>query len=404
MAGLGLVSSSAARFARAPAVLAIVMALLMALAPTTRAARVCEGPGINHEPGVYVSDDVLSILAFNVYLLPIDVRHVPFFGERFAKAQEERAERIPAFLAPYDVVILSEAYDDDAREILLSGMRANGFVYNTHILGSAYRAASESEKNRIYRQEEPQRACVDATGSMACGEISEPDGFRRAGEGDAGVGQDGGVIILSKHPISHAEEMVFEACEGRDCRAAKGFVYARIEKGQASYHVIGTHAQFGWQQEQREARSRQLSEIGRFVVNGSGIPATEPIIVGGDFNTLRFEFNTLLDGDSLGALAPAFLGHGYTRETRNDWVEAGNGYVDYVVATKWGKAPAYSSNCPMVFRTPYDFEDRTLFTTVRGEDYCDLSDHYAVWGYFDFRDGRAEPPGCPSPEFPEAAS
>ena len=66
--------------------------------------------------------------------------------------------------------------------------------------------------------------------------------------------------------------------------------------------------------------------------------------------------------------------------------------------------PTYSSNCPMVFRTLYDFEDRTLFSTVSGKDVCDLSDHYAVWGYFDFREARAEPPSCPTPEFPEKGS
>lgn len=378
--------------------LLVVLTLLIAFVPGARAARVCGGPGINYEPDVFASDDVLSVLAFNVYLLPTDVRYIPFMGDRFATAQEERAERIPRFLAPYDVVILEEAFDDDAREILLRGLRADGFLYNTHILGSAYKAASGREKNRVYQQLPPQHACNGASGPESCD--GKTDDFAQGGEADGLMDQDGGVIIASKYPITRAEELVYDACQGRDCRAAKGFVYARIEKGKARYHVIGTHAQFGWQPEQRAVRAKQLREIGQFVLNGSGIPHTEPVIIGGDLNTLRFDFDTLLDGDSLGILPPALLGYPYTRETRNDWVERGNGYVDYIAAKRDWKAPTYSSNCPMVFRTRYDFADRTLFSTVRGEDYCDLSDHYAVWGYFDFREARADPPACPSPQFP----
>ena len=117
---------------------------------------------------------------------------------------------------------------------------------------------------------------------------------------------------------------------------------------------------------------------------------------------LRHEFAELESDALLGAIAPNFLGHPYTRETRNDWVEHGNGYVDYIFALGSARAPAYGSNCPLVFRTRYDFADSTLFSTVRGEDLFDLSDHYAVWGFFDFRDEPAgAAPTCPLPEFPQ---
>ena len=108
--------------------LALALALSLALASGAAADRACEGPGINHQPEPATSDEVLSVLAYNVYLLPSHVRAIPFMGERFAIAQEERAERIPPFLAPYDVVILSEAYDDDARAMLLDGLKARGFA------------------------------------------------------------------------------------------------------------------------------------------------------------------------------------------------------------------------------------------------------------------------------------
>ncbi len=367
-----------ARLARPIAAFAVALAL----ASGASAARVCEGPGINHRPLAPTSDEVLSVLAFNVYLLPSHVRNIPVFGERFALGQEERAARIPPFLAPYDVVILSEAYDDAARGLLLEGLRANGFLHATSILGSACRAADRCEKGKTYEQ------------PLASDEAE------RGGEGDTWFGEDGGVLIASKYPITAASELIYSDCVGADCNAAKGFVYARVEKGRARYHVIGTHAQFGWGSDQREAKRAQFRAILHFIENRSGIPRSEPIIIGGDFNMLRHEFGDLLRDDTLGAVAPVFLGYRYTRESRNDWARRGNGYVDYVLAKNAWRAPRYSSNCPVVFRTRYDFEDRALLSVVRGEDYCDLSDHYAVWGYFDFREFDAAPPDCPQPVFP----
>ncbi|MBT5674671.1 MAG: hypothetical protein HOJ07_03205 [Rhodospirillaceae bacterium] len=51
-----------------------------------------------------------------------------------------------------------------------------------------------------------------------------------------------------------------------------------------------------------------------------------------------------------------------------------------------------------------DFADSTLFSTVSGEDTCDLTDHYTVWGYFDISSasaGASATPHCPLPEFPQ---
>ena len=367
---------------KAGGAIALFLMAALWLGSGAAAGRECEGPGINHMPPPAASDEVLSVLAYNVYLLPSHVRDVPFLGERFAIAQEERAERIPPFLAPYDVAILSEAYDDGARATLLDGLRQQGFVHMTRILGSACRAGWSCEKGVAYEQP-----------------LAEGDA-PRGGEGDTWFEEDGGVLIASKHPIGAARELVFADCVERDCNAAKGFIYARIDKGSARYHVIGTHAQFGWGGKQRAAKAEQFHAIRRFIEGESEIPRGEPVIVGGDFNVLWHDFESLLEDEPLGALAPAFRGHRYTRETRSDWARRGNGYVDYIVAKKGWRAPTYSSNCPMVFRTRFDFADRTLFSVVRGEDYCDLSDHWAVWGYFDYRETPGAPPDCPVPEFP----
>ena len=365
--------------------LALATLLTFAAGGGAAAERQCEGPGINHRPSPAASDEVLSVLAYNVYLLPSHVRNIPFMGERFALAQEERAALIPRFLAPYDVIILSEAYDDGARATLLAGLRAQGFRYATRILGTACRAASSCDKGTVYEQPLTEDA-------------------PRGGEGDTWFGEDGGVLIASRHPIGAAKEWVYADCVEPDCNAAKGFVYARIDKGSERYHVIGTHAQFGWNAEQRTAKEAQLRAIRQFIEEHSGIPRSEPIIVGGDFNVLRHNFDSLLSDEPLGVLEPSFRGHRYSRESRSDWARRGNGYVDYVLAKKGWREPRYHSNCPMVFRSLYDFEDRTLFSAVRGQGYCDLSDHWAVWGYFDYRDAEGQPPDCPMPEFPPGSA
>ena len=370
--------------------MALLPTLLLAFSGGALAARDCAGPGINHQPETYNAADVLSVIAYNVYLLPISARDIPFMGGNFAKAQEERAALIAPHLAPFDVAILSEVYDDDARTILLEGLRAEGFLYSTHILASAYREADSGSTNQVHIQAPPLHACA---GGEECG-------FGQAGEGDSGVDQDGGVIIVARYPITEARELVYGDYDGRDCHAAKGFVYAAIEKAGRRYHVIGTHAQFGWDPEQSAAKRKQFGQIRDFAARLADRTDNEPVIIGDDFNMLSHEFRELEDKALLGAVAPEFFGHPYTRETRNDWVDHGNGYVDYIFVFKGAAAPAYSSNCPLVFRTCYDFEDGTLFSTVSGEDICDLSDHFAVWGYFDFGDARpnAEAPHCPLPE------
>ena len=374
--------------AAAPAIgaLAFAAALTLALASGAAAERQCEGPGINHRPSAAASDEELSVIAYNVYLLPSHVRNVPVMGERFALAQEERAALIPRFLAPYDVVILSEAYDDGARATLLAGLRAQGFRYATRILGAACRAASRCEKGsclRNNRSPRKRRVAARATpGSARTAACLSPAG------------------IPSAPPRSWFTPIAWRAT----AVPPRASSTPRIDKGSERYHVIGTHAQFGWNSAQRTAKAAQFRAIRQFIVEHSGIPREEPIIVGGDFNVRRHNFDSLLSDEPLGVLAPAFRGHRYTRESRSDWARRGNGYVDYVLAKKGWREPRYHHNCPMVFRSLFDFEDRVLFSVVKGEGYCDFSDHWAVWGYFDYRDSTGAPPDCPVPEFPTGSA
>ena len=60
--------------------LILITALLLAPLLGVWAARDCAGPGINHQPETYGTSDVLSVIAYNVYLLPISARDIPFMG------------------------------------------------------------------------------------------------------------------------------------------------------------------------------------------------------------------------------------------------------------------------------------------------------------------------------------
>ena len=66
--------------------LIVITALLLAPLSGVWAARDCAGPGINHQPETYGASDVLGVIAYNVYLLPISARDIPFMGNNFAKA------------------------------------------------------------------------------------------------------------------------------------------------------------------------------------------------------------------------------------------------------------------------------------------------------------------------------
>ena len=74
--------------------LIVITALLLAPPSDVWAARDCAGPGINHQPETYGASDVMSVIAYNVYLLPISARDIPFMGNNFAETLKER-KRVP---------------------------------------------------------------------------------------------------------------------------------------------------------------------------------------------------------------------------------------------------------------------------------------------------------------------
>jgi endonuclease/exonuclease/phosphatase family metal-dependent hydrolase len=172
----------------------------------------------------------LSVLAYNVYLRPTSL---------FVNGQGQRAERLPRQIwDEYDVVIFSEAFDDGARKTLLRGT-AGAYLFTSRILGN-----------------------------------------------DRGFEQDGGVVMVSRWPIVAQDQRTFASvCDGTDCQADKGVLYASIQKKGHRYHLFGSHTQAGSGTEQRkvDVRRRQFEMIRDFIA-AQNIPAGEPVIIAGDLN------------------------------------------------------------------------------------------------------------------------
>jgi endonuclease/exonuclease/phosphatase family metal-dependent hydrolase len=274
-----------------------------------------------HDPWPVPPSDAhtFDILSYNVYMLTPPTAYTD---------QAERAAILPDHIGGYDAIILSEVFYNDARDsILLPGLNAD-YPYRT--------------------------AVVDAPQSA----------------------EDGGVMIVSKWPILSSTYIVFDSCDGSDCLAAKGAMYAEIDKNGVPYHVIGTHTQ-AWQSGllYRQAQLRQI----RGFIDALNIPANEAVLVGGDLNVDKILNNQNEYTDMFSILRaeePRYQGNTYTYDPGLNLYASGTDYeyLDYVLRLSEHLAPLDSLNEVRIFRSVHDDV----------WDYFDLSDHFAVWGHFVF--------------------
>ena len=261
----------------------------------------------------------ISIFAYNIYCLSPPIAFTD---------QTERATEIPNHVHDYDVLIISEAFDNDARNNYLTPGLFAEYPYNTGV--------------------------VD----------------------DPGAAEDGGVIIYSRWPIEFAQDSVFQDCDGSDCLAAKGVMYARINKNGKKYHVFGTHTQAWATPAGSLARLSQFRTIRTFIDQFS-IPAGQPVLVGGDLNVDRYQ-NYLSEFDStlsiLNADSVTYIGHPYTWDADHNYYADGAPpeYLDYVFNIADFASPDTAINEPRILRSISD-DMWDLF---------DLSDHFGVYGRF----------------------
>lgn len=262
----------------------------------------------------YVANSV-NILAYNIFMRPRSLFH---------NDQSDRAEVLPSKLRDFDILVLSEVFDDGIRGRLRDDLAAE-YRWQTPVLGS-----------------------------------------------DRGVEQDGGVVIFSRWPITHVAERRFEdVCTGDDCKADKGVLYARIDKRGHVVHVLGSHTQAGSGGSERSKRADQFRIIKGFI-DDLQIPRHQPVFIAGDLNVDRYsgdEYRTMLA--LLDAWHPTVFGHPYTVDSNTNDRSNGRKYLDYVLVANDKSQPTDAVNETLRPRSPESF----------GGDY-DLSDHYPVFGRF----------------------
>ena len=212
---------------------------------------------------------------------------------------------------------------------------------------------------------------------------------------------NGGIFIASKWPIIDSQGMVYTACRGSDCLAAKGVQYAGIEKrldGRIKrYHVFATHMQAWGGAEAAAVRGEQAGEMARFVER-QDIPSTEPVLLAGDLNTRgpdNPQFQAFID--ILGVAMPPIVGERRgTMDVDNTLFGRGPWWVDYVLPSMTHQQPIKAGLEAIALRPEQPFAIclaaglRPFYvspyaaTCTKTLHVRDLSDHYPVIGRFEY--------------------
>jgi len=274
----------------------------------------------NPYPPIDVNDatnpNVLNVLAYNIYMLSAPIA---------LSNQTTRAAVLPTYLQGFDALIISEAFDNNARSVLLDELSVT-YPYYTDV--------------------------VDESGAF----------------------EDGGVFIASKWPIEYSNDVVYDACNAEDCLAAKGAMYARINKLGVPYHLFGTHTQAWNETNNVYTRQAQFEELNAFIAE-QAISPNEAVIIGGDLNVDKLlnnlnEYNDMFT--ILQANEPVYTGYPYTYDGNINYYggDSDTEFLDYVLEADAYRTAISVTNKVQVMRAIED-DMWQIF---------DLSDHLAVHG------------------------
>lgn len=108
--------------------------------------------------------------------------------------------------------------------------------------------------------------------------------FSREGPDEADLESDGGLLLLSRHPITVAHDFIFRDCDGPDCFANKGMIHTRVQADfwPTPFDVFFTHAQDIATSDGVNTLYRQIQKMNVFI-GTHGLP-TVPKIIMGDLN------------------------------------------------------------------------------------------------------------------------
>ena len=307
----------------------------------------------------------LNILQYNIFCRPRAL---------FKDGQVARARDIPKVISEQinsnvDVITFCEAFDDVARRNLISELNRVGFRYVTNVVGEY--GIDETVRQELMNK----RMCFE----------------------------NGGVMIVSRHPILKSESRVFTDFEisGTDALAAKGMVYVKINvDGKLPVHVFAAHFQAWNTRDAFENRNMEAIDIRHFI-DSFCIPSDEAVIISGDFNSdyIKYPGKTNTIFKYLDAVMPPRITHmeqytsdpdtntlvgrdGQKRPYRHEW-------LDYILYSKSHKAPVGCSLQSLPIKSNYNISlGRFLcccFRTQRRMPTRDLSDHYPVLAKFRFQ-------------------
>ncbi len=176
----------------------------------------------------------LRLLTYNTFLRPPPVS----WGDRNTCRATHIAQRLATEPLPRDIVVLDETFDHQAVS-KLSDIVAKRFPYRLLSLPTA-------------------------------------QGFRT----------NGGVSVLSRHPIEEWSAHRFHRCSGEfnDCLATKGFVWALIRVSRhLKVNLLATHLNSGSDPNAKEVRRSQLEQIHDFFASHPSFRRW-PTLLMGDLN------------------------------------------------------------------------------------------------------------------------
>jgi sphingomyelin phosphodiesterase len=275
--------------------------------------------------------NTLDMVTYNTYMRPAGL---------FINGQGVRTPLLTEWLRGknYDVILFNEMFDNEIRNRTIQQLRGE-FPYFSNVVGT-----------------------------------------------DRGIEQDGGVFFMSRWPIVAQDQKLYgRVSGGSDSMADKGVGYVCIDKLGKKYHLFGSHMQSTRSPSDYAAdatvRQGQFGIIRQFI-DSKSIPASEPVIVGGDLNVDRKngnEYGVMLS--MLGVIAPMYLGHGATWDPSiNLCADAGNPeYLDYLFADKQHQEPIEITNESRIARSSEEWKS---LPTDKAR--WDLSDHFPVYARFKF--------------------
>jgi phospholipase C len=303
----------------------------------------------------------ITILSYNIQQLG----YPNWAGNHFEK---QRLEMIPHALLALKkrpgVLIFQEVFTPEAFDFLVNAL-AEQYPHHTLVAGEN---------------------CEDPTWTSVSGDCQINT-----------VRGNSGVLIFSQWPIEEQHAYVYHAVrisKSFDFMALKGVVYAKIRVGteQPSHiHVFGTHLQAT--AKDHDIRMQQVSEMRGFI-DGFGISAAEPVILGGDFNVSSNEqsrLDDLLAGANV-ALALEVKGVGSSSDATNSYRQLLSGSeakprpdktLDYVLYRTDHLQPLKQPKLQVInLKSSAPWTGTSLFSP--DVELFDLSDHYPVAIEFEF--------------------